>query len=59
MDYNESTNAAYIPREDYYDGGGYLGYGGQRDMEGCRRLFFTIVAVVLAAIVGGVLAIVL
>jgi hypothetical protein len=59
MEHNQQTNAAYIPREDYYDGGGYLGYGGHNDMEGCRRLFFTVLVIILAAIAGGVLAIVL
>ena len=59
MEHNQQTNAAYTPREDYYDGGGYLGYGRHRDMEGCRRLFLTVLVIILTAIVGGVLAIVL
>lgn len=62
MKHNNSGNAAYIPREDYLGDGGYLGYGGQRDMEGCRKLFIlfvlTIVAVV-SAIIGGIIALVL
>ena len=60
MKHNNSGNAAYMPREDYYDGGGSLGYGGQRDMEGCRRLFIVMVLVVvavIAALVGGLLSI--
>ena len=59
MKHNKQTNTAYIPREDYYDEGDYLGYSGYNDMEGCRRLFFIVLVIILAVIAGGVLAIVL
>lgn len=59
MKHNNSGNAAYIPREDYYQDGGYLGYGGYRDANGCRNLFFVIMGVILMTVLGGLLAIVL
>ena len=56
MEHNKETNAAYLPQEDYYDGGGYLGYGGYQDMQGCRSMFFLLLIIIaIVAIIGGLL----
>lgn len=52
MKHIQHANASYLLEEDYYNGGGYLGYGGYKDTEGCRRLFFVILTVIVLVVAG-------